>query len=126
MKCKNCDACHPVIRDVWNPDGYWDLKTIYQCWGVQEPFEIADIDAECSEYPEKRDTEKDDTSFFVKNEVKTYMVHAMCECGGEFETGDVIWTLDMYPPKFGHVCNKCGKTVMFSEKYPKIEYEEVK
>lgn len=49
MKCKDCSACYQVFYD--------DEQTIsdYLCYGVQEPFVIADINNECTEYPEKRD-----------------------------------------------------------------------
>ena len=46
MKCKNCSCCH---KDFFHyaPDAY-------VCTGVKEPFIISNIDAECTEYPEKR------------------------------------------------------------------------
>ena len=45
MKCKNCTAC---CKGFWksSPD-------TYVCIGVKEPFEISDINTECTEYPEK-------------------------------------------------------------------------
>lgn len=45
MKCKDCNACRK---------GFWASKPeAYICIGVPEPFEIYDIDRECTEYPEK-------------------------------------------------------------------------
>lgn len=45
MKCKDCDSCRK---------GFWESKPeAYICIGVQEPFEIADVNNECTEYPEK-------------------------------------------------------------------------
>ena len=45
MKCQECDSCR---------NGFWASKPeAYICIGVQEPFEIPDIDHECTEYPEK-------------------------------------------------------------------------
>ena len=58
----------------------------------------------------------------IKKEVKTYMTHALCSCGGEFKFIDMI--LPTYPVQYPHDCNKCGKREIFYERYPKIEYEE--
>lgn len=47
MKCKDCKAC----KKGWfssDPDEY-------VCIGVKEPFAINDINAECTEYKDKRD-----------------------------------------------------------------------
>ena len=45
MKCKDCDSCRK---------GFWASKPeAYICIAVKEPFEIADINNECTEYPEK-------------------------------------------------------------------------
>lgn len=48
MKCKDCDAC---VKGWFtsNPDDY-------VCIGVPDPFVIDDINAECTEYDDKRDT----------------------------------------------------------------------
>ena len=48
MKCINCNCCH---KDFFHyaPDAY-------VCTGVKEPFIIRDVNAECTEYPEKRNT----------------------------------------------------------------------
>ena len=49
MKCKDCDACHK---------GYFKSKPDdYVCTGVCEPFVIRNINNECTEYPEKNNTE---------------------------------------------------------------------
>ena len=46
MKCKDCD-CRSY-------KGFFESKPdAYVCLGVKEPFIIDDIDAECTEYPEK-------------------------------------------------------------------------
>ena len=60
----------------------------------------------------------------VKKEVKTYIVHAMCDCGGEYlPTG---MALTSHPVQYPHVCDKCGDKQLFSdEMYPRTEYEEV-
>ena len=45
MKCKDCDSCKK---------GFWESNPeAYICIAVKEPFEIADINNECTEYPEK-------------------------------------------------------------------------
>ena len=55
MKCRECDCCHEVILNRWSSDNQcWTKETVYQCWGVKEPFVIADINQECSEYEHKR------------------------------------------------------------------------
>ncbi len=59
----------------------------------------------------------------LKKLVRTYVVHATCECGGEFKPTNVVLTT--YPPKYPHVCNKCGKGEVFDTTYPRNEYEEV-
>lgn len=42
MKCKDCNACKK---------GLWASKPdAYICIGVKEPFEILDIEQECTEY----------------------------------------------------------------------------
>lgn len=48
MKCINCNCCH---KDFFHyaPDAY-------VCTGVKEPFIINDINAECTEYADKRNT----------------------------------------------------------------------
>lgn len=54
MKCRECDCCHEVVLSRWSSvDRCWVKKNVYQCWGVQEPFEISDIDTECTEYEYK-------------------------------------------------------------------------
>jgi hypothetical protein len=45
MKCKDCQSCRK---------GYFkSLPNSYVCIGIKEPFIISDINAECTEYPEK-------------------------------------------------------------------------
>lgn len=53
MKCKDFECCHK---------GFFKSKPdSYVCIGVPEPFIIDDINAECTEYPEKNEllTRKD-------------------------------------------------------------------
>lgn len=53
MKCSECSACHKVTYTRWTRDGVVQTDK-YECWGVKEPFEITDVNRECTEYPEKR------------------------------------------------------------------------
>ena len=49
MKCKNCSACHK---------GYFKSKPDdYVCIGVCEPFVIRNIDNECTEYKDLKESE---------------------------------------------------------------------
>jgi len=46
MKCIECDCCYK---------GWFSSRPdAYVCIGVKEPFIIPDVNAECTEYPEKR------------------------------------------------------------------------
>lgn len=47
MKCRDCIACERGWFSS-SPDEY-------VCIGVQDPFVINDINAECTEYEDKRD-----------------------------------------------------------------------
>ena len=61
----------------------------------------------------------------VKKEVKTYRIHAMCDCGGEFKMDDVeLFNMMFLGEGLKHKCNRCGKTVILSEYYPKEVKEE--
>lgn len=46
MKCKECNSC----KKGW----FTSRPDEYVCIGVKTPFVIADINVECTEYPEKR------------------------------------------------------------------------
>lgn len=46
MRCKDCGSC----EKGWFPSRPYD----YVCIGVKYPFVIDDIDAECTEYEDKR------------------------------------------------------------------------
>ena len=49
MKCRDCPSCHRVVRTER------DRNIIkYMCWGVKEPFEINNINKDCTEYSEER------------------------------------------------------------------------
>lgn len=62
--------------------------------------------------------------FERKVKVETFMVYAQCPCGGEFKpTGEAMMS---YPPKYVHVCDKCGRDEVFRDNYPKIVHEQVK
>ena len=58
MKCKDCDSCRK---------GFWASKPdAYICIGVQEPFEILDIESECTEYARQSQVTQ---STFIKKPV---------------------------------------------------------
>jgi hypothetical protein len=60
---------------------------------------------------------------FARKNVRPVSVVPRCRCGGEFEmVNSLSYTLTTYPPKYQHICNKCGATEWFNETYPKIEY----
>ena len=55
MKCIDCDCCHEEMRERWSYlTAEYKKEFKYYCWGVPEPFEIKDVNKECTEYPEKR------------------------------------------------------------------------
>lgn len=59
MKCRECSACHLISYRRWNSQKQeFENVPMYECWGVKESFEITDINRECTEYPEKRNTTK--------------------------------------------------------------------
>lgn len=52
--------------------------------------------------------------------IETILIHAMCECGGEFlPTGEIYAS---NPPLLKHVCDRCGKQENFRRQYPWIDY----
>lgn len=60
-----------------------------------------------------------------KKEVKTYIVRLYCEqCGHEMVSDGTV--LCSYPPQYPYVCPNCGSKITTNEKYPKIEYKEIK
>lgn len=55
--------------------------------------------------------------------VETHLVYADCKCGGEFKpTGEALMS---YPPKYVHICTKCGDYMNCREKYPVTRLVEV-
>lgn len=54
-------------------------------------------------------------------EVRVFKDTLICDyCGTEMEFSGLVLTL--CPPKFEHICPKCGKKVNPREKYPLIRY----
>jgi hypothetical protein len=111
MKCRECGYCYK---------GYWaSSPEAYVCFGAEDPFEITDLNAEC--------TQGIDVNI-IKKEIKTYKCHAMCECGGEFFIKDLDVFSSLFSRSingFEHKCNKCGKIQKFPVTYPKEECIEV-
>lgn len=66
MKCTDCPACHTDCYRRWNAltQEFKDVF-VYECWGVKHPFEITDINRECTAYPEKRNTTKGDVNKMI-------------------------------------------------------------
>lgn len=59
----------------------------------------------------------------VKKKVDSYTVTYTCS---KCEQGDMVPTgiaLMSYPPKYPHVCNNCGNTMVLSQRYPRQVYE---
>lgn len=46
-----------------------------------------------------------------------------CNEGEMIPTGENNWLTN--PPNFNHKCNKCGKELLLSDKYPIIRYKEI-
>lgn len=93
MKCKECRSCYK---------GYFASQPdTYVCIGVKEPFAIFDINQECPEYPEKRESSLKSCPF----------------CGGEAE---IIITKSNQGQTALIRCTKCSckKTLL---KYPNYE-----
>ena len=100
MKCKECSACHLCSYIRWNPRKQcMGQVEVYECWGVKEPFEIIDINRECTEYPEKRDTKEECSvcSGDYNQQIHSYLFRY--HYGGKF-TSDKIDT---------HFCPNCGR-----------------
>ena len=55
-----------------------------------------------------------------KNEKKTIVTHAFCECGGElvYDTSSLFTDLLTGKDKFEHICRRCGMRVALDARYP--------
>lgn len=72
-----------------------------------------------------RDWERLDRYMEHIEEMKSYRIKYMCDRDGCF--GEMIYkgeALLSYPPKFTHVCEKCGSTNVFERCYPTISYKK--
>lgn len=100
MKCKDCDCCHSVTYTRRNAQQQcMQDVNVYECLGVKEPFEITDINRECTEYPEKR-TKVVGCSVCSNDyhqEIKCYLMR--------FHSGDNL-SIDKIETKF---CPNCGR-----------------
>ncbi len=52
-----------------------------------------------------------------KDEIKRYLVHAICECGGELMITGLEHDSDM-ATKYEHICTLCQKAEWHRTKYP--------
>lgn len=59
MKCKDCDSCIAIY--------YRGEHQYYQCIGVKEPFQIDNIEQECTEYKEKQENREVDIMIDMPN-----------------------------------------------------------
>ena len=81
MKCKDCDSCKK---------GFWASKPeAYICIGVKEPFEIHDINSECTEYPEKN-TEQQREEVCQKDRVLTLVEDIYAFIGDPVDYAELI------------------------------------
>lgn len=66
---------------------------------------------------------------FTKQEIKTYVINLICvECNEGSMVKNVnegSISLLSNPPKFKHVCDKCGNVDWYTENYPKLTYEQI-
>lgn len=63
----------------------------------------------------------------VKQEVKTFISNLVCEtCNEGFmvkdNSSDITISLLTNPPKFKHICDKCGHIEWHTAHYPKLTY----
>ena len=59
-----------------------------------------------------------------KKEVKTYIVRLYCNnCRNEMESTGFV--LPSYPEQYPYKCPNCGWKTTATERYPKIEYQEI-
>ena len=58
--------------------------------------------------------------------VETYIVKMVCpKCGiGTMNRSKGGVVLASYPAQYGHECSVCGWSDLFTQEYPRIEYEE--
>ena len=57
-----------------------------------------------------------------KVEVKTYIIFKICpKCG----TGRMYYKSGINTIQYAHTCDKCDYESIYSDCYPKIEYEEI-
>ena len=116
VKCKDCDCCHKVTHLRYVPQyGLRDVE-VYECWGVREPFEIKDINTECTEYPEKRE-QKAKASEIFKSETN-YLRFGTEDCGLEITPEDIVflqngkrktWSEMLEETHIDNVCPCCGR-----------------
>lgn len=62
----------------------------------------------------------------VRRQVKTFAVDMMCpKCGEGTMRPDGPFVLMTSPPKYPHICERCGYVESYYESYPRIEYEVI-
>ena len=115
MKCKDCDCCHLTSRTRWDAQKQCFKKVeVYECWGVREPFEIKDINTECTEYPEKREPKAKAPEVFKSQ--TNYLRLGTEDCGLEITPNDIVFiqngnrkTWSEMLKEINDVCPCCGR-----------------
>ena len=69
------------------------------------------------EYPHSWNDKKSEDE--VKKEVRTYRIHKMCKCGGEYLFEKQLSNCAL------HKCHSCGRDLYTIDVYPKTVYEEI-
>lgn len=60
-----------------------------------------------------------------RTEVKTFLIHLMCDKCEYGEMKPTASALLSHPPQYPHVCDKCGEKVnIHGGIYPRLTYEE--
>jgi hypothetical protein len=69
-----------------------------------------------------------DSFYEIKRKCLTYMIEMKCSipisgtsCGGTYVFTGL--SIDIGPPLYSHICNKCDKLVNFNKTYPYRVYE---
>ena len=59
----------------------------------------------------------------IRKEVRTFLVHLKCNCGGKMLATGMCLTSD--PPQYPHECVECDLIVNKDTTYPCIQHEEI-
>lgn len=90
MICRNCSSCMFSHSDK-------NGKPVYRCIGVREPFEIEDINKECTEYPEKNTVTPEKLETIVRSAIKASGTTTEFETGAHRDTREGKGRCDLLP-----------------------------